>query len=353
MRIITMVLMALMILAGGDYALGATKKKVTRKRTRTTRRFRKPAINPNILVIDTGCNTRAMELYMGSEDVVKEYGRMVNTCKRAMGDSIQVYCMVIPTAVGIYCPDSLKYKTKDETATLQGLYDVLDKDVIPIKLMSVLTQRADQPIYSRTDHHWAPLGAYYAAEQFAADANVPFLPLDRYESRVVKDYVGTMYKFSRNIAVKRAPEDFVYYVPKDVEYDTEYRIYSFNRYKKVTGESEPTPGEFFRKYDDGNSAAYCTFMGGDTRFTKVTTKAGNGRKLMILKDSYGNALPGYLFASFSEIHVVDYRYFRNNIVDYAHDNGITDVLFANNLIHASMNNTYETYLKLINQKDKI
>ena len=353
MRIITMVLMALMILAGGDYALGATKKKVTRKRTRTTRRFRKPAINPNILVIDTGCNTRAMELYMGSEDVVKEYGRMVNSCKRAMGDSIQVYCMVIPTAVGIYCPDSLKYKTKDETATLQGLYDVLDKDVIPIKLMSVLTQRADQPIYSRTDHHWAPLGAYYAAEQFAADANVPFLPLDRYESRVVKDYVGTMYKFSRNIAVKRAPEDFVYYVPKDVEYDTEYRIYSFNRYKKVTGESEPTPGEFFRKYDDGNSAAYCTFMGGDTRFTKVTTKAGNGRKLMILKDSYGNALPCYLFASFSEIHVVDYRYFRNNIVDYAHDNGITDVLFANNLIHASMNNTYETYLKLINQKDKI
>ena len=69
---------------------------------------------------------------------------------------------------------------------------------------------------------------------------------------------------------------------------------------------------------------------------------------MILKDSYGNDLPGYLFASFSEIHVVDYRYFRKNIVDYAHNNGITDVLFANNLIHASMNNTYETYLKLIN-----
>lgn len=348
-----MIMMALMMMAGADSAMGATKKKKTRKRPRPVRRIRKPAINPNILVIDTGCNTRAMELYMGSQDVVKEYGRMVNSCKRAMGDSINVYCMVIPTAVGIYCPDSLKYKTKDETATLQQLYDVLDSDVTPIKLMHVLTQKADQPIYSRTDHHWAPLGAYYAAEQFAADANVPFMPLDRYEARVVKDYVGTMYKFSRNIAVKQAPEDFVYYVPKDVEYDTEYRIYSFDRNKRVTGESLPTPGEFFRRYEDGNSAAYCTFMGGDTRFTKVTTKASNGRKLMILKDSYGNALPGYLFASFSEIHVVDYRYFRNNIVDYAHCNGITDVLFANNLIHASMNNTYETYLKLINEKDNI
>lgn len=347
MRIFAMIIMALMMMANAEYALGATKKK-TRKRPRPVRRIRKPAINPNILVIDTGCNTRAMEIYMGSQDVVIEYGRMVNTYKRAMGDSINVYCMVIPTAVGIYCPDSLKYKTKDETATLQQLYDVLDNDVTPIKLMPVLTQKADQPIYSRTDHHWAPLGAYYAAEQFAADAHVPFLSLDRYESRVVKDYVGTMYKFSRNIAVKQAPEDFVYYVPKDIEYNTEYKIYYFDRHKRVTGESELTPGEFFRRYEDGNGAAYCTFMGGDTRFTKVTTKTANGRKLMILKDSYGNALPGYLFASFSEIHVVDYRYFQKNIVDYAHNNGITDVLFANNLIHASMNNTYETYLKLIN-----
>lgn len=58
---------------------------------------------------------------------------------------------------------------------------------------------------------------------------------------------------------------------------------------------------------------------------------------MIIKDSYGNALPGYLFGSFEDIYVVDFRYFTKNIVNYVNDNQITDILFANNLQHAYAN----------------
>ena len=74
--------------------------------------------------------------------------------------------------------------------------------------------------------------------------------------------------------------------------------------------------------------AYCTFMGGDSKIVKVETNAGTGRKLVILKDSFGNALPPFLFASFDEIHVVDMRYFTHNMVEYVNENGITDILFA-------------------------
>jgi len=70
---------------------------------------------------------------------------------------------------------------------------------------------------------------------------------------------------------------------------------------------------------------------------------------MILKDSYCNALPGYLFGSFEEIHVVDCRYFTKNIIRYVDDNAITDILFANNLIHASMEKTHESYEKYLVQ----
>ena len=68
---------------------------------------------------------------------------------------------------------------------------------------------------------------------------------------------------------------------------------------------------------------------------------------MILKDSYGNALPGYLFSSFEEIFVVDCRYFTENIRKFVTGHQITDILFANNLIHASSKKTtlsYENYL---------
>ena len=69
-------------------------------------------------------------------------------------------------------------------------------------------------------------------------------------------------------------------------------------------------------------------------FCQVRTGMKNHRRLMILKDSFGNAIPGYLFYSFEEIHVVDYRYFGRNMKKYVEENKITDILFANNIFNA-------------------
>ena len=90
----------------------------------------------------------------------------------------------------------------------------------------------------------------------------------------------------------------------------------------------------FKRFKDGSSLAYSTFMGGDTKLTQVRTDVANGRRLIILKDSYGNALPGYLMYSFEEIHVIDGRYFTHNMKDYVHEHQITDILFANNIFQA-------------------
>ena len=88
-------------------------------------------------------------------------------------------------------------------------------------------------------------------------------------------------------------------------------------------------------------------MGGDAKITRVVTDTKNGRKLIILKDSFGNAIPGYLFGTYEEVHVIESRYFTRNIRDYIEEYGITDVLFANNAFHASTPatiNAYERYL---------
>ena len=159
-----------------------------------------------------------------------------------------------------------------------------------------------------------------------------------------------MYGYSKDISVKNAPEDFVYYIPKDVEYNTTYIVYTINKNYQVTGESKPAQGPFFYKYKDGNGGAYCTMMGGDTKITQVRTSTQNGRRLMILKDSFGNMLPGYLFYSFEEIHVIDGRYFTKDMVAYVNENKITDILFANNIFSAYSNSTCNKYRKFINQQ---
>lgn len=108
-------------------------------------------------------------------------------------------------------------------------------------MYTTLGKHANEDIYLRTDHHWSPLGGYYAAQEFARVAGVPFKDLSHYERRVVHGYVGSMYGYSKDISVKNAPEDFVYYVPKGVEYTTTYTNYTINKNYQVTGEGNPLP----------------------------------------------------------------------------------------------------------------
>jgi hypothetical protein len=180
-------------------------------------------------------------------------------------------------------------------------------------------------------------------------AEVPFRPLSDYERKVVHGYVGSMYGYSQDIAIKKAPEDFVYYVPKGVSYTTTYTNYTIDEDYHVTGMGRPYKGVFFYRFKNGSGGAYCTFMGSDTKITCVRTSTQNGRRLLILKDSFGNALPGYLFYSFEEVHVIDSRYFTKNMVDYVYENGITDILFANNIFKAYSSHTYSNYLRFLTQ----
>ena len=115
-------------------------------------------------------------------------------------------------------------------------------------------------------------------------------------------------------------ETFSYYIPSNYEKCTTYYY--------DTSCNDTGTGNFFCQVGSPEYNAYLTFMGGDEQVVKVKTDVKNGRKLMIVKDSYGNALPGYLFGSFEEIYVVDMRYFNNNLVQYIKDEGVTDLLFA-------------------------
>jgi hypothetical protein len=258
--------------------------------------------------------------------------------------------MVIPTAMEFYCPTKAKGHTKPQRPTIDNIHSLLSPSVKAVDAYSELAKHADEDIYLRTDHHWAPLGAYYAALKFAEVAGVPFKDLETYERRVVKRYVGSMYGYSKDVAVKNAPEDFVYYIPQGVEYSTTYINYNVNKDYQVTGESKPYKGTYFFSYKDGSGSAYCTFMGGDMKLTKVQTSTGNGRRVLIIKDSFGNAIPGYLFHSFEEVHVVDFRYFTKNMQAYVNDNAITDILFAYNVFNVCSTNPSRKAERYLTQK---
>ncbi len=299
-----------------------------------------------LIVVGKGKNVRAFSAFGGSKTSGYAYAEVANEYKRIFGDKVNVYMMPIPTAAAFYTPDVAKTWSKDETVTFNGLFEHLSDSVYVVDVYTPLAQHASEPIYSRTDHHWAPLGGYYAAQKLAQVAGVPFKDISNYDTDTVSPYVGTMYQYTKDASVKNAPEDFVYYKPRDVEYTTTYINYKTSGLK-VTGEAAPKQDKFF--YNFKGTGAYCTFMGGDAKIVKVQTSTRNGRHLMILKDSFGNALPGYLFYSFEEIHVIDCRYFNKNMKKYVKDNNITDIVFANNITHLIPERTSNNLRKYLNQ----
>lgn len=316
-------------------------------------------VRSGIILVDTGKTIRAIEPYKANYETGRAYADIVNKYKRVF-PKVNVYCMIIPNAVAYYCPDTAKTWTDAELPAIRNILTHLSDGVKPVDIFETLQAHVEEPIYSRTDHHWAPLGAHYAAQTFAEIAGVDFKDLSEYEPRTIHDYVGSMWTFSRDKAVKEAPEEFIYYVPRDSNYSATRILYK--KVSKRVGRkkrrrtiswltaSEPESFDFFRYYEDGNSAAYCVFMGGDTNTTSVVTQNKNNRRLLILKDSYGNALPSNLFSSFEEIHVVDCRYFLQNMVEFVKAHAITDILFANNLIHASAPKTIQAYERYLTQK---
>lgn len=300
-----------------------------------------------ILTGDPG-KVRAMEPYSWTAASVRRYADIANLYAKTFApEGIRVYCMPIPLASAFYTPDPIApTPERSQYAAIQQMISDLEPSVTGINIVPILGLHAAEHIYSRTDHHWAPLGAYYAASQLAAAAQVPFLPLSDYDRHEIPGYVGTMYRLSGDPAVKNSPETFVYFTPRDIDYTTTYVTYRTSGLR-VTGQSQPEQGKFFLPFK--GASTYCTFMGGDSKLTKVTTSTRNGRHLLILKDSFGNALPGYLFGSFEEIHVADCRYFTPNMKTYVRQNGITDIVFANNLGHAGSQRTVDSYRKYLEQ----
>jgi hypothetical protein len=304
--------------------------------------------NAGIVIVGKGEKVRALMAFGGSASGCVGYANSANKYKETF-PNVNIYCMVIPTSMEFYCPEKVKKHTKPQRPVIDNVINHLAPGVKSVDVYYTLKEHAQEDIYLRTDHHWAPLGAFYAAKKFAQVAGVPFRDLNSYERHVVHGYVGSMYGYSKDISVKKAPEDFVYYVPTGVSYETTYTNYNVDKSYHVTGVGKPYTGPFFYKFKDGSGGAYCTFMGGDMKLTQVRTSTKNGRRLIILKDSFGNALPGYLFYSFEEVHVIDSRYFKKNMIDYVRENHITDILFANNIFKAYSNYTYSNYVKFLTQ----
>ena len=250
----------------------------------------------------------------------ENYAKYLNEFKEKVGSNVNVFNMVVPTASAFYLPAGYEEYHASHRDSINSIANNL-VNVINIDGYAALEAKTDEYIYTRTDHHWMPLGAYYAAKAFCDVAMVPVKELSTYEPVDVEGFVGTMYAFTEyDEQIKNDPETFRYYIPS-TDYTATYYKTDFTIDEEV---------KFFTSIfvEQPASGAYSTFMGGDQKIVKIETENKNGRKLCVFKDSYGNAEIPFFIDSFQEIYVCDVRYFDVYAPDFVKDNGITDVLFT-------------------------
>ncbi len=262
-----------------------------------------------IVIVTQDGKKRLLELFYESD--TDDYVDALNSLSSKVGSDVRVFNMPAPLACEFYIPSN--YPTiGSQKNCFDDIASKLDSSITSVDAISALQPHVEEEIYLRTDHHWQALGAYYAAQAFAEKAGVPFADLSEYTQKDVDGYVGELF----TSVASDFPDTFTYYVP-DVETSADYYGQDF---------TYSYTGDMLQDVDPAYS--YIRFLGGDGSVVKVTTGADTDKSLLLIKDSYGNALVPFLTSSYKEIYVIDLRYFEKNVVNFIDELGIDDVLVS-------------------------
>lgn len=228
--------------------------------------------------------------------------------------------MLVPSATEIL---SEKLPSFAPRAEQQEIIESVKKTGLSVVyITNVLLKRRDEYIYYRTDHHWTSLGAYYAYAEWCKVRGTNPKPISDWKSEVLSDnFRGTTWS-KVNLPNSQFDEITAYY--KKEQYKVSYNDGSYT-----------TNSIYERKFLLGKDQ-YAVFFNSNQALT-VVEGGGKSGKLLVIKDSYANAFCQFVLEDYAEVHIVDPRFFKDNIVEYALENGITDVIFLYGIVGFSGN----------------
>lgn len=281
----------------------------------------------------------ALEIFYGNEKVSEDYAGVINAYAEALGGGVTVYDLIVPNHFEYGLPNKYKGKVgRGQRPFMDIVKDKLNDGIVFVDIYDTMKEHyaKGEYLYFRTDHHWTGLGAYRAYEVFCENAGFEPVSLDSYEKRTSTGFLGTLYNSSldRNLA---ANPDVVEYYVTDLPYEQTNTNKDGSNYK----------GRLISEYSDGRTNGYLTFMGGDIPLATIQTENTNGRKIIVFKESYGNAFIPFLVPHYETVYVADIRSFPYNAISFIKEKGIGEVLFLNNIMTSNTSARVANILELM------
>ena len=240
--------------------------------------------------------------------------------KKLAAEGIAMSTILVPMAAQVLTDKIPAYApVADYAAILQVLTDA---GVDTTDVRSVLAAHSSESIYYRTDHHWTSLGAYYA---YCAWRSIEPNAAEWTQEVLCDNFHGTTWN---KVPLPTIPTEKI-----TAWYKHANRSVSYN-----SGEYE-TDSIYERKYLDG-SDQYAVFLNSNQAQT-VIEGSGKSGKLLLMKDSYGNTFAQFPVEDYAEVHVIDLRFFKGDVLEYVKENGITDTL----VLYGTQNFVKDTNIK--------
>lgn len=240
--------------------------------------------------------------------------RAVQAADSLSDAGVPVSLALIPTAAQLYAdilPEGAE--NDDQKYVIDSAYSQTALETVDIS--SVLAAHAGEYIFYRTDHHWTSLGAYYAANALRSSWGLPKIDQATLTPETVSDsFCGTLYSSSGFFWIAPDKMETLIAAPESS---------SVTRYE-TNGTEQTLPLYNYDKLTVKDK--YTFFLGGNIPCAVVDTGTENAPSLLILRDSYADSLVPFMTDAFSEIHLIDLRYYTGSVREYIAENAVDRVL---------------------------
>lgn len=270
----------------------------------------------------------AFDVPHADNDQIVKYAQAVTAIADLLGSDVKTFSMPVPNSAEFYTHKEYHTGKTSQKAMFELCKSNLGANVTFVDAYSVIEKHTNEYIYFRTDHHWTHLGAYYAYTALCESAGFTPVNRDDFATGQWENFVGSLYTYVANYpqgkVLKDNPDTVHYWKPS-----ANITTTCYNSTKLTNGYAM---GTICRVGEDVENK-YLTFMGGDHPIAVVQTDT-EGPCILVIKESYGNALISWLTNHYSKIILIDPRqyYDKNSDIDlaaFAAEQGVDQCLVIN------------------------
>ncbi|MCL2388354.1 MAG: DHHW family protein, partial [Defluviitaleaceae bacterium] len=267
-------------------------------------------VNPSVpFSVDIHFSPAAILYLRFREDplLAARYAQVLNAYHELLPDNARMFSLISPVKVEFMGPRYAAVNSS-QIDTINFINARLHADIITVDAHSILAAHSNEYLFFRTDHHWTMLGAYYAYLAFAEVAGFEPITIENYVEHAIEGFIGSLAVGTRNRTILSHPDTIYFYTLND---GTTFSI------------------NMFTIPSDLSTLSYRVFLGGDRAFYYFHSSNANGRTLVVVKDSFANAMIPWLAPHYETIVVIDPRQFTGSVIEVLQDFDDIDLLFVN------------------------